>query len=217
VENLYGGRMKMTPIRVGTAASLAFLSLAGLSSHSHAQLIAGPGMSGGGKPQAAKPVPKPPPALPGAQPDSDRVTPSEKSATDLPPTEALFDAINRGDITSARDAISRGADLNGHNLLGMSPMELSVDLGRNNISFLLLSLRGSDSSARPTKTATAPPPPSTKSSHRPQRAERKAAAPVREASAPAPKTPRLFAGDGGAPIPSAGFLGFDAGHAASSR
>jgi hypothetical protein len=201
--------MKMTRIRVGGAAALGLLSLAALGPPAHAQLIAGPGMNA--KPQAAKPAPKPPPALPGAQPDSDRVTPTEKSAMDLPPTEALFDAINRGDITSARDAISRGADLNGHNLLGMSPMELSVDLGRNNISFLLLSLRGTDNASRPTKTAAAPPSPAKKPSQHPQRAERRAAGPVREAAAAAPRTAPLFAGDGGSPIPSAGFLGFDAG------
>ncbi len=211
--------MKMTPIRVGTAASLAFLCLAGWTSAAHAQLIPGPGMAGGGgKPQAAKPAPKPPPALPGAQPDSERVTPTEKSTMDLPPTEALFDAINRGDITSARDAISRGADLNGHNLLGMSPMELSVDLGRNNIAFLLLSLRGTDSASRSTKTAAAPlPPPPKKAPQRQQRAEHRAAGPVREAAASPPRTAPLFAGDGGTPIPAAGFLGFDGGRTASPR
>jgi hypothetical protein len=204
-----------TPIRLGMAASLALLALAALPSQADAQLIAGPGMMGG-KPQGAKPLPKPPPALPGAQPDSDRVTPTEKSAMDLPPTEALFDAINRGDITAARDAISRGAELNGRNLLGMSPMELSVDLGRNNISFLLLSLRATDTASRPTKAAAAPPA-ARKSSQHQQRAERRPAAPVREAAAAAPKTAPLFAGDGGAPIPSAGFLGFDGGRTASSR
>jgi hypothetical protein len=59
----------------------------------------------------------------------------------MEPTDALFDAINRGDIGTARDAISRGADLHGHNVLGMTPLELSVDLGRNDISFMLLSMR----------------------------------------------------------------------------
>jgi hypothetical protein len=210
--------MKMTPIRLGTAVSFGLLCLAALPLPAAAQLIAGPGMIGGGKPPPPKPVAKPPPALPGAQPDSDRVTPVEKSAMDLPPTEALFDAINRGDITAARDAISRGADLNGRNVLGMSPMELSVDLGRNNISFLLLSLRGPDSTSRGTKTAAAPsPPPAKKSARHQQRAERRSAGPVREAAAAAPKTAPLFAGDGGTPIPSAGFLGFDGGRTASSR
>ena len=61
---------------------------------------------------------------------------------DMPPTEALFDAINRGDLAAAKDAINRGADINGRNVLGLTPLDLSVDLGRNNISFVLLSLRG---------------------------------------------------------------------------
>ena len=62
----------------------------------------------------------------------------------MQPTDALFDAINRGDIATARDAISRGADLQGQNILGMTPLELSIDLGRNDISFLLLSMRAAD-------------------------------------------------------------------------
>ena len=63
----------------------------------------------------------------------------------MAPTAALFDAINRGDIIAARDALNRGADLNAQNVLGMTPIDLSVDLGRNDITFLLLSMRsGSD-------------------------------------------------------------------------
>ncbi len=195
-----------------------------LTQAAQAQLMAGPGL--GGKQQQAKPAPPPPPALPGAQTDSDRVTPAEKQATDVPPTDALFDAINRGDITSARDAIGRGADLQGHNLLGMTPMELAVDLGRNNIAFLLLSLRAGDQgAARPTKAAEtsgaakpgAAKPGAARLSHS-QRAERLPTSAVRKtAAAPAPQTPRLFAGDGGTPIPSAGFLGFDPGRAAPAR
>jgi hypothetical protein len=67
--------------------------------------------------------------------------PAAPGAADLPPTEALFDAINRGDMLSARDAVNRGADINGRNVLGMTPLDLSIDLGRNEITFLLLSLR----------------------------------------------------------------------------
>ncbi len=108
--------------------------------------------------------PPPPPAVPGARARAESVAPADRSAADLPPTEALFDAINRGDIVTARDAISRGADLDGTNLLGLTPLELSVDLGRNDISFLLLSLRGSgagSAGSRPpqgTEQAAAAPP-----------------------------------------------------------
>src|SRR5689334_22325917 len=84
-----------------------------------------------------------PPALPGAASTKD-AAPAQRLASDMEPTEALFDAINRGDIGAARDAISRGADLKGHNVLGMSPLELAIDLGRNDISFMLLSMRGAE-------------------------------------------------------------------------
>jgi hypothetical protein len=158
----------------------------------------------------------PPPALPGAASNSGRVAPSVRPANDLEPTDALFDAINRGDIGAARDAISRGAELNGHNVLGLTPMELSVDLGRNDISFLLLSMRGADDGR-----ARQPPPAATaaKSKPTPARATKQAArspnakgrtAVATEAPA-AQQTARLFGGDGGTPIPNAGFLGFDSG------
>lgn len=170
--------------------------------------------------QGAKPDRTPrqpaPPALPGSRAEPTAVAPAERTSAEMPPTEALFDSVNRGDLTGAREAISRGADLQGVNVLGLTPLELSVDLGRNEISFLLLSLRGGSgySASRPAEAA--PP------SRAPTRAERVAAerAALREqranrvsgaAANAAPLAPRLFAGDGGAPIPQAGFLGFDAG------
>jgi hypothetical protein len=147
--------------------------------------------------------------------------PSTHSAGDLQPTDALFDAINRGDIASARDALNRGADLNGVNILGMTPMELSVDLGRNDISFLLLSMRGEDSgrgsravgrddaaSGKPVKT-TAPA-----RSAAETRAARTKAAELPVATRPI-AAPKLFANDGGTALPSVGFLGFDSGSTAN--
>ncbi|WP_072572855.1 ankyrin repeat domain-containing protein [Granulibacter bethesdensis] len=84
----------------------------------------------------------PPPSLPGSKPASHTpVPPPDKSLADMQPNDALFDAINRGDVPAARDALSRGAQLEARNVLGMTPLELSVDLGRNEISFLLLSMR----------------------------------------------------------------------------
>jgi hypothetical protein len=144
-----------------------------------------------------------PPALPGAQAHG-AVAPATKLPSDMSPNEALFDAINRGDIASARDALSRGADLDSHNILGMTPMELSVDLGRNDISFLLLSFRGGDTPRRG--------PPLPVLAEKPGNGKTKAPAPARIAvvrKAP-DQSPKLFANDGGAPVPSAGFLGFDA-------
>jgi hypothetical protein len=154
-----------------------------------------------------KPVPAPADAMPGAK-ARQPAAPAIRPAGDMQPTEALFDSINRGDIASARDALNRGADLNGVNVLGMTPMELSVDLGRNDISFLLLSTRGEDSGrgSRSVGRDSAVPVPVVKTvkavkPSAPGKAPQVATQPV--------ATPRLFANDGGTPLPSAGFLGFD--------
>ena len=158
--------------------------------------------------------------LPGAVAHADRVAPA-KGIVIADPNEALFDAINRGDIASARDALDRGADLEGHNVLGMTPIDLSVDLGRNDITFLLLSLRNGDTQPNrrgPAQSAqTAPGTKQAAASAKPKLANTRQAVRAPTASAAkqaaqitpaAPVVPRLFAGDGGAPNPSAGFLGF---------
>ena len=99
-----------------------------------------PGGDGGGK--GKNDSPPPPPALPGSHAQPTAVVPADKVVADMDPSSALFDAINRGDSVAARDAINRGANLDGRNVLGLTPIELSVDLNRNDISFLLLSMRG---------------------------------------------------------------------------
>jgi hypothetical protein len=167
------------------------------------------GGGGGGKSQ---PPPKDalPPGLPGAASSKDAPPPSH-GPIDMEPNDALFDAINRGDIAAARDAISRGADLRGQNVLGMTPLELSVDLGRNDISFMLLSMRGGDDSRPPKAQATTT---ATKANAAKQARQVPTRSPVRVAApvhAPPQTTARLFAGDGGTPNPSAGFLGFGSG------
>jgi hypothetical protein len=163
--------------------------------------------------------PEPPPdAVPGAR-SRQPVAPMTRAAGDMQPTEALFDAINRGDIAAARDAITRGADLRGRNILGMSPMELSIDLGRNDISFLLLSMRGGDDGrnrqAQPaTAAAKGAPARQARQVQAPVHAPRVTASRGVPASAQQPvpsQTARLFSGDGGTPVPNAGFLGFDSG------
>lgn len=169
-----------------------------------------------------------PDAVPGAK-ARQPAAPATRMATDMPPTDALFDAINRGDIASARDALNRGADLNGMNILGMTPMELSVDLGRNDISFLLLSMRGEDSgrgsravgrdiaatgqvaqAAKPMTSARTSGTGSTPAGNAPTGSKAVGAKPVgtRAVAARPVATPKLFADDGGTPLPSAGFLGF---------
>jgi len=162
-----------------------------------------------GPPAETKKPEAPPDALPGAAARSDRVAPAQGPAI-VDPTEALFDAINRGDLASAKDAIDRGADLDGHSVLGMTPLDQSVDLGRNDITFLLLSLRNGD-----TKLTRRTPAATTAATAKPARGQANAAARAPAASPAkqtAPAAPRLFAGDGGTPNPSAGFLGFDTRH-----
>lgn len=165
------------------------------------------------------PVPKqaPPPALPGARAEPTTSTPAEKTTLDLPPNEALFDAINRGDLATAKDSLNRGADLNARNVLGLTPLDLAVDLGRNQISFLLLSLRGGAGygSGQPPPSTGAAPARQTRAQRiaaaRATREDRSDTQPVaaRASAGAAMPAPRRFAGDGGAPVPQAGFLGFD--------
>ncbi|MCB4822164.1 ankyrin repeat domain-containing protein [Roseicella aerolata] len=159
----------------------------------------------------------PPPALPGLQ---NRTAPAPIPADPnqvLSPNAALFDAINRGDLAAARDAVARGADLDARNVLGLTPLDAAVDQGRREIMFYLLSARGGARVAGPPEEAPAAPPP--------PRAGRRTAEPPPPAPAaergipmPAPtvRNPRLWAGDGGAPIPEIGFLGFDAGRPAGA-
>jgi hypothetical protein len=160
---------------------------------------------------AQKPPLAPPEAIPGSSARAP-AAPATKAVGDLQPNEALFDAINRGDIAAARDALNRGADLNGVNILGMTPMELSVDLGRNDISFLLLSMRGEDS-GRGSRAVGHDVLTSSKTAGQAGKPGKAVAStrtsPVaRVPVAARPATPKLFANDGGTPQPSAGFLGF---------
>src|ERR1039458_10300242 len=144
----------------GVRPGWAQISTSGVSmpSGSNPSTLVGP--MPGLKPAPVKPEQAQPDVLPGAASHSDRVAPAQ-GAPIADPTEALFDAINRGDIASARDAIDRGADLEGHSVLGMTPIDQSVDLGRNDITFLLLSLRNGDTkltrrgSTQPGQTAPA--------------------------------------------------------------
>ncbi len=182
--------------------------------------IAAPG-GGEGSGRQRKPEAPAPSGVPGARAEPELVAPAERVPTDMPPTEALFDAINRGDINATKEAIGRGADIHGRNVLGLTPTELAVDLGRNDISFLLLSLRGGagyNSSALPRPTTASVP--KTRAEivaerRAEQQARRREAEAARASARNEPRTAaparaaRLFAGDGGNPVPQAGFLGFD--------
>ena len=155
--------------------------------------------------EKARPVP--PPALPGSRGEPGAVAPATKLPGEMQPTEALFDSVNRGDTAAGRDAIGRGADLNARNVLGLTPLELAVDLGRNELAFLLLSMRGASDPAQGRDAARPAPPPALTAAER--RAASRAASRPASAATVSPAAPRLFAGNGGAPIPQAGFLGFD--------
>ena len=152
----------------------------------------------------------PPPAIPGAVTDEATATSGHASA-DMEPTAALFDAINRGDMTAAKEALSRGADLNGKNVLGQSPLEMAIDLNRNDITFVLLSMRNTENGAPVASIQTA----SVSEAGSGDGASGHAGAGHLKvkgnrsqlAAGSSPK-PQRYAADGGAPKPEVGFLGF---------
>jgi len=152
--------------------------------HSHDDEDAGPA-------KKDEKVAEPPAAIPGARPDPDAVViPADKVAAEMSPNDALFDAINRGDLAAAKDAVSRGAQLDAHNVLGQTPTDAAIDLSRNDITFMLLSMRGAVSSSRPPAQASAALAPTT-------------AKPVKAAARPV-----VARVDRGIPNPSVGFSGF---------
>jgi len=163
------------------------------------------------------PAKRPPPAaLPGLQSRrAPEPIPGDPTQS-LPPNAALFDAINRGDLPAARDAVARGADTEARNVLGLTPVDAAVDQGRTEIMFYLLSVRGAP--------RTGGPPPEAEerraaAASRRREARRRTDEPPRpapvEAQAPVRAAP-LWAGNGGAPNSAIGFLGFDAGRPAGA-
>ena len=121
------------------------------------------------------------------------------------PNQELFTAINNNDYASAQDAISRGADLAARDQFGETPLDLSIALNRNNITFLLLGTRNEFASqglsgvmGKPwTLNKTPPASP----------VQNKAPAVLPAAARPAPRAP-MPAGGTGTPNLQAGFLGF---------
>jgi hypothetical protein len=164
----------------------------------------------GGEPAGPAAERPPPAALPGLQYRTAPAAIPPEPGQNLPPNAALFDAINRGDLPAAREAVARGATLEARNVLGLTPMDAAVDQGRTEIMFYLLSLRGGSRPAAPPPEASAAAPPPRRTAAPPRAAARQAPAQQRP-------SPQLWAGDGGAPIPSVGFLGFDAGRPAGAE
>jgi len=166
-------------------------------------------------PEAARPQERPA-GLPGLTARPSQVIPPTTIPSSMNPNDALFDAISRGDVPTAREAVARGADTNARNALGLTAVDSAVDQGRPDMIFYLLSLRGAAGSAAAPEGNTPPPLPArnraAQREPRPSPTAPAATAPVRE---PAPaRTARLFANDGGVAQPEVGFLGFDAGRAA---
>jgi len=199
------------------------LALAALvaAAPAHAQFGGGGQRSGLGMGQAGQLRPAdadrqrrapPPPGLPGlAGRPSGGPIPAEQDPAGLPPNDALFDGIARGDIATVRDAVNRGADVNARNSLDMTALDAAVDQGRPEVTFYLLSVRGTAGFAPPPERAPAAPP-----------RRGREPAPSREARAPEPapaqaRLPVLWSGGGGAPQPEIGFLGFDAGRPAGAE
>ncbi len=145
----------------------------------------------------------PPPAIPGAVSAGEAAPPS-KNVAEMSPNDALFDAINRGDSAGARDAISRGAQLDARNVLGQTPTDAAIEADRNDITFMLLSLRGAvGNGTRPHVTPASMQVASEAHGHLHGARHGKAASRALTIRASAPAVPNP-----GTPNPAAGFNGF---------
>jgi hypothetical protein len=142
----------------------------------------------------------PPPAIPGAV-SSGEAAPASKNAAEMSPNDALFDAINRGDAAGARDAMNRGAQLDSHNVLGQNPIDAAIEANRNDITFLLLSLRSSTTPGGPPHTTRASAASSLTAAHARHTAPTLHATSAVAHLIPAPANP-------GTPNPTVGFNGF---------
>jgi len=141
----------------------------------------------------------PPSALPGAESSEQE---SGHANLDLNPTAALFDAINRGSLGAAKEALNRGADMNGKNVLDQTPLDMSIDLSRNDITFLLLSMRTYNPDGRMTASTNHGDIETDKNGNGHLTINGKGSKDVAMAAGPHYDT------SGGAPKPDIGFLGF---------
>jgi len=187
-------------------ASLGFVLFLG-AAPALAQMSMG-GSGGGGAPGAGSaPAPQArtpdiaPAGLPGAGNAPVATGPNLQKPSIADPTQALFAAVNSGDYNAAQDAISRGANLYAQNPLGETPLDLSIALNRNSITFLILGARNED--GPPPAVAAGPMPASRTPADRamPMAASVETAPP---AASPAP----VMGNNPGTPNAAAGFLGF---------
>ena len=137
------------------ALVIGALTLAAMpASYAQTPSMTNPGGPVVGTARSAPAQQPPPPGLPGAASTNSPGAASTNSSgapppsfSALPPNQALFEAINHGDLAEARDAVSRGAQLDARNVLGMTPLELALDLNRNDIAFFLLSIQHESAAA----------------------------------------------------------------------
>jgi hypothetical protein len=211
-------RMMVTPAATGLLAGL-IMAFAGPAHQAAAQAALpsptsiGPVVKGGSGIGPAQPSV---PGLPGARPAT-VVSKGIINGDLLSPNDELFDAIDRGDTNAARDAIARGAALDATNAVGQTPIDESVSLGRNDITFLLVTLlHAGGSQITDAQGPMAMPPPNTLGLSNTD--ERAVSTPVSffGSQTPASTTryhargavaPR-YAGTPATPVPSAGFVGF---------
>ncbi|NHN88655.1 ankyrin repeat domain-containing protein [Acetobacter conturbans] len=143
----------------------------------------------------------PPAALPGAQSSEDE---AGHSNGDMEPTAALFEAINRGSLGAAKEAVNRGADLSGHNVISQTPLDMAIDLNRKDIMFFLLSMRTIDDSNGVATSTVANSGVSVENGSGRLSIGGKAARNKRVSSV----LDRRYDASGGQPQPTVGFLGF---------
>ncbi|MDF7673921.1 ankyrin repeat domain-containing protein [Acetobacteraceae bacterium ESL0709] len=140
----------------------------------------------------------PPSAIPGADQNADD---KSHSRLDLNPTAALFDAVNKGSMLATKEALSRGADVNARNILDQTALDMAIDLGRNDIMFLLLSMKTYNPDGRLTTSAA-------HETVTDKQGRKKVIIDGQMAMTRAGRKVH-FVSDGGHPQPGVGFLGFN--------
>lgn len=129
------------------AFSLALgIALGVMTLPAYAQLSA-QGMGGAGGGPKAQPEDQAPDIAPSGLPGLSSATQAPATGPQLQrpasgnPTQNLFAAINGNNYAAAQQAVSQGADLNATNQFGETPLDLSIALNRNDITFMLLGTR----------------------------------------------------------------------------
>lgn len=157
---------------------------------------------------------------PGAQPPAAPRASQPRTGT---ATEQLFEAINQGEIEDVRAAVGAGADIGARNVLGLTALDLAVDLGRTDVALYLMSLgRARERTIEPLPRDTSPQRDAARGAAQQRRAEDAAIEAALRQRGPTVSrqgivaVAPLWAGNGGAPNPALGFLGFDAGRPAGA-